>query len=335
VRIEVKLDDDNRPIEDIQLFHTNSGEYQFPIVSLSFPPQLHLADRLHDVAKSFFNQNTSLEWSLLQTNYAMLVFSGVENPHAGDNAAAHQKVGDGRYLEIGEGQSLNWLEKEGKGNALTMQYMDKLKIQMNEIVAVIAQSAVTMASMRYQSGDSKKEDRRPMDILLDTYGEDIRRFGEQILGVCSIARGKKIDWQIDGFCDYNSIDLEDAIAAFEGLTNSGINSSTFIKQCQRALIKKAADVFEFDATTMEAIESELSDKPFNLDDSQRQALIDTANAQCLHPYDLLSVLKRSGNLPDDFDIDKAIERLQGGNDITENQIDAGEENQSEIDGKTD
>jgi hypothetical protein len=322
-------------LENVEIFHTNSGRFEFPIVMLTFPRQLWLADQLYDTSKSFFNQNTSLEWSLMQTNYALPVFTGIEEPHTGTNPAAQSRTGDGRFWELKPGQDVHWLEKEGFANKLTMEYLDALKRRMMDIVQTIAASAKTHDNSGYsnQSGESKREDRRDMDILLDWYGEQIKRFGEQILNVASIAHGEDVNWTIDGFSDYHSMELSESIADYTSLMkDGGLDSAKLRRELQLQLVKKAGGVFKLSPDAMSLIESELAIDPYNLDDSQRDSLIRLTTAGYLAPRTMLEIFKKSGDLPSDFDIESAIEALEGEDPEQESIEDDGEPS-GDLDGK--
>jgi hypothetical protein len=292
--------------ESIDLFHTGKGRYLFPIQVMKFPKQLQLADQLFDLQRSYFNQNTSLEWSLLQTNYAMPVFTGIKDPYNEPT----KPMGDGRFLEIAENQSVFWLEKSGTGNALTMDYLSRLKERMLEVIHTIANSVASTSGLNQQSGESKKEDRRNLDILLGWYGEQIKDFGQNILNVASIVRNEDVQWSIKGFDDYNSLDLDDSLDSYSRLmAEGGLDSNTLRRELQRNLVAKAGQLFELSPTATKAIENELAEKPYNLDESQRSGLMGLATGGVMSPRDLFEVLIRSGDLPADFDVDGAVGRL--------------------------
>jgi hypothetical protein len=310
VEISIKRTLNGQALEDVEIFHTTGGVYRFPVVALSFPRQLWLADQLFDLMKSYFNQNTALEWSLAQTNYAMLVFTGIEEPHEGENPAARQRYGDGRYLELRTGEDVKFLEKEGKGNALTMQYLDDIRGRMTEVIHTIANNIAMNHEQRVQSGESKKEDRRNLDILLTWYGDQIRKFGEGILDVASIARNETINWTIDGFDEYHGSDLSEYLADYTGLMrDGGLESKTLRQELQKGLLSKASQSFELDPDSMTKIESELSEDPYNLDDSQREGFRRQAGMGLLHPQDLFDILDAAGDLPGGFDKAGAVRRL--------------------------
>jgi hypothetical protein len=292
--------------ENTDLFHTKKGRYLFPIQVMKFPKQLQLADQLFDLQRSYFNQNTSLEWSLLQTNYAMPVFTGIKDPYNEPT----KPMGDGRFLEMGENQSAFWLEKSGTGNALTMDYLKGLKERMLEVIHTIANSVASTSGLNQQSGESKKEDRRNLDILLGWYGEQIKGFGQNILNVASIVRDEDVQWSIKGFDDYNGLDLDDSLDSYSRLmAEGGLDSNTLRRELQRNLVAKAGQLFDLSPAATKAIEDELADKPYNLDQAQRSGMIELAKGGVLSSRDLFELLIRSGDLPSDFDVDRAVQRL--------------------------
>lgn len=313
VDIQIKKTEDGIELQDVKIFHTQDGQHRMPIAILYFPPPFDLASQLFDLQKSQFNQTVSLEWSLLQTAYTQLIFTGITNPHSGDNPAATQRAGDGCYWELEPGQDAKWLEKAGTGNEITMKYRASIKKAMLDVIETVAESAASDYALRMQSGDSKREGRRNRDILLEYIGQRVKAFAEDVLDICSIARGEDIDWEISGFCDYNSADFSEAMDAYSKLTaDSGISSPTFRKALQMALIEKAGEIFSLDPEAVASIEKELDETPFSLNAEQRDTLVRVASQGYLHPYDLLETLKKAQVLPSDFEIDEAIARLEIG-----------------------
>jgi hypothetical protein len=310
VEIVAKRTDQGQALEEVEIFHTTGGVYRFPVVALAFPRQLWLADQLFDLMKSYFNQQAALEWSLVQTNRTPLVFENVEDPHSGDNPASKQPIGDGRYVELAPGEKLYYLEKQGHGNAISMKYLDDIRSRMMETIHTIANSVAMNQGVRAQSGESKKEDRRNLDILMSWYGDQIRKFGEEVLSVSSIVRNEDIRWTIDGFDDYHGLELSEYLADYTSIMrDGGLESKTLRQQLQRGLLSKTGQSFELDPEAMAKIEAELAEDPYNLDSDQRDVLVRLASSGLLAPATLFDILKRSGDLPSDFDIDAAAEMI--------------------------
>jgi hypothetical protein len=146
--------------------------------------------------------------------------------------------------------------------------------------------------------------------LLTWYGDQIRKFGEGILDVASIARNESVSWKIDGFDEYHSSDLSEYLADYTGLMrDGGLESKTLRQELQKGLLLKASQTFELDPNSMAKIQLELAEDPYNLDDSQREFFRQVSSAGNMHPRTLFEILLRSGDLFSDFNIDRAVEML--------------------------
>ncbi|MEM9949487.1 MAG: hypothetical protein AAF810_25940, partial [Cyanobacteria bacterium P01_D01_bin.36] len=212
-------------IEDVQIFSTTSGLYRFPVICRSIPKPLVIADEMFDLVKSHYNHVAGGEWALVQTNYGMLKFTGVDAPHEEGNAnpARFQPMGNGYYMELGPGVEASWLVRPGNDIQLSLDYQQRQKQKMLDLIHKIAETAATEYASRMQSGESKKEQRRDLDILLEVYGEELRGFAKSILDAASIVRNEDTEWEAEGFQDYNTGGLMEALAEYTAIENAGID----------------------------------------------------------------------------------------------------------------
>lgn len=299
-------------VEELEVFSTTRGVSRFPVVNLSLPSQLVIADCLYDLQKSYFNHVLGGEWAMLQTNFAQLVFTGVEDPHTEGNAnkAKTKLNGDGHYWECGPGQDVKWLIRSPDGIQLTVDYQKELRSRMLEMIHTVAESASNYAA-KYQSGESKREQRRPLDVLFEVFGQCIRDYAKQILDVASIVTNSDQEWVVKGFTDYHTDGLMEWLEDYLKLDEAGIDSPTLKREAQKAIASKAVEQLNIDPSVLAAIEEELSTDPFNLNDSQRDTLVRLAQYGEISRFDLFTVLKAAGDLPHDFDIEAAIARIEG------------------------
>lgn len=295
------------------IFSTRSGKYAFPVVCLSLSDQLCIADQTYDLQKSYFNHVLGGEWAQLQTNYAQLVFTGIDKPHqeGNENPAKNMPTGDGRYWELYGNQKAEWLVRDPAGIELSLSYQDKLRSRMMEMINVIAEVASASYATKYQSGDSKREQRRPLDILLEVYGERIRNFATAIINVASVARDEDIEWSVKGFTDYHTTGLMETIGEYLKLNEAGIDSPTLKRESQKAIAGQVFKTWSLPADLLAKVIDELDKEPFNLTDGQRDALIRLAQFGQIDQQDLFETLKAAGDLPDSFNVKQAIARLSG------------------------
>lgn len=299
-------------LEPVQIFSTVGGVQRFPVVALTIPSQLVVADVLYDLQKSYYNHVLGGEWALLQTNYAQLVFTGVEESHQPGNAnkAKGKPAGDGKFWELEPGQDAKWLVRQPDGIQLSIDYQDKLRGRMLEMIHAIAESASTYSS-RYQSGDSKKEQRRPLDILLEVFGECVRNYAKQVLDVCSIVTNSDAEWTVTGFTDYHTQGLLESIEEFLKLDEAHINSPTLKIEAQKAIAAKAIEKLGISPSVQKQVSEELATQPFNLTDAQRENLARLARDGVLSRRDLFTTLMAAGDFPANFNIEEAIARAEG------------------------
>ena len=297
--------------EKLEIFSTVQGLSRFPVVSLTLPSQLVLADGLFDLQKSYSNHVMGGEWALLQTNFAQLVFTGIEDPHeeGNKNKAKAKTAGEGHFWELEEGQDAKWLVRPPEGIELTISYQDTLRSRMLEHVHTVAESAASFAS-KYQSGDSKREQRRSLDVLLEVYGQCVRDFCRGILDVAAIVTNSDQEWTVKGFTDYQTEDLLIWLEDYLKLEEAGIDSPTLKRESQKAIAAKAVEKLNIDPSVLAQIEQEISIEPFNLNESQRDTLVRMGQYGLLQSADLLSTLKQAGDFPASFDVASAVRRAE-------------------------
>jgi hypothetical protein len=311
------LTDQNTEIIEVMaptpIFSTTGGKYAFPVVCLNLPDQLCIADQTYDLQKSYFNHVLGGEWAQLQTNYAQLVFTGIDKPHqeGNDNPAKNMPTGDGRYWELYGEQKAEWLVRDPAGIELSLSYQDKLRSRMMEMINVIAEAASASYATKYQSGDSKREQRRPLDILLEVYGERIRGFATSIINVASVARNENIEWDVKGFTDYHTTGLIETIGEYLKLEEAGIDSPTLKRESQKAIAGQVFKTWSLPSDLLAVVTTELEKDPFNLTDGQRDSLVRLAQYGQIDQRDLFETLKAAGDLPSSFNIEQAIARLSG------------------------
>lgn len=317
--------------EDVEIFHTSSGAYRFPVVTRTIPKPLWIADQLYDLIKSLFNHVAGGEWGLLQTNYGILKFTGVDKPHeeGNDNPATMQKAGNGYYWELPPGVDGSWLVRPGDDLKLSIDYQDRLKQKMLDIVHKIAETASNAYAMRMQSGESKKEGRRDLDILLEVYGEEVRGFAKGILDVASIARNETTEWIVEGFSDYNTSGLMQSLEEYLALEGAGIDSQTLKRESRLAIANKAVQSMNLSPNLLTAITTELkADSPFTLSADGQRTLIELAKIGQIAPEDLHGILQKAGILPSDMDLMAMLRNLglESGLPQTNNPVLAGDVN---------
>lgn len=292
-------------IENQPIFSTTSGVFRFPVVCRSIPKPLVIADQLYDLVKSHYNHVAGGEWALVQTNYAMPVFTGVDAPHeeGNNNPARFQKAGNGFWWELAPGVDCKWFVRPGNDIQLSLDYQDRQKQKMLDLVHKIAETAANAYAMRMQSGESKKEGRRDLDILLEVYGEELRGFAKSLLDAASIAHNEDTEWEVQGFTDYNTSGLMESLQEYTALDQAGIDSPTLKRESRVAIANKAVASLNLSPTIVSAVADEIDqDSPFTLNPEGISALVQLAGTNLIAPGDLHAIFQKAGIIPPDMDL---------------------------------
>lgn len=294
--------------ENVRIFSTSGGAQRFPIVCRTIPKPLVIADQAYDLTRSHYNHVAGTAWALTQTNYGMPVFTGIEENSDFDPGA--QKAGNGYYWALTGEQDVKWLVRPGDDISLSIEYQDQIKRKMLELIHKIAETASTEYAARMQSGESKKEQRRDLDILLEIYGQELREFAAAVLNVASIARDEDIEWTVEGFQDYNTSDLSEALNDYLALDNAGIDSDTLKKESRLAIANKAVARLNLSPSIMEAVTAEVEqDSPFTLADDEQATLTKLGELNLIAPEDLLTIFQKAGVIPADISVAQMLDNL--------------------------
>jgi hypothetical protein len=310
------------------IFYINAGNsniVRFPVVTMTLPEPLRLADQLFDTQVSFFNQTAAVEWAILSTNYAQLIFQDVLDE---DELAEriNGRAGNGYFWALPEGVKATWLERDGAGIDRGREYRKELKAEMLEIVQQVAANA-TLYQRTHASGESKKEDRRALDILLEVYGHRLRQFASEILNVAAIAHGENVTWTVNGFDHYDGDTLQDDLQQLVSVTGV-VDSPTLRREGQKAIAARAVHELGLPEEIRQQISDEIAESPYRLTDEQRENLRKLNSEGKLSEKGLFEILIKAGELPSDFDVDEELER-------TGLNYDPEEEEDDQIEGESD
>lgn len=241
--ISIRAIIENQPIFNV------GGKFEFPVVTLTLPKALWMTAQLFDCQKSYFNQTAALEYALYSNNFAMPVITGVDDED--EDPLQGRLMGEGYYLTLKSGQGITTFERSGASIQTAIGYRAEVKRDIYDILQQIAMSAADGASIIARSGESKAEDRRPEEILLERYGQFVKEFIIQILKPASIARGEIVDWQITGYDEFLGFSIAELLTDMQGLEAANIPSATFKKEIQKHFVKRAARIYDLDQNAIE------------------------------------------------------------------------------------
>lgn len=233
--IEILAELENQPIYSV------GGRYSFPIVTLTLPKNLHLAGQLLEPQKAYFRQTAGIDYSLYTSNFAMPVITGVDD----ESVMQGKKMGDGYYLELPSGCDIKFLERANTAATIALQYRNEIKRDIYDTLQQIAMSAVDGASIAARSGRSKQEDRRPEELLLETFGGLVKDFVLSVMKPASIAHGELVEWQISGYDNFVGSSLLKEIEEQLGIQEVDIPSPTFKRAVKKRFVKSVSRACDF------------------------------------------------------------------------------------------
>ncbi len=241
-------DVDIKVLLDNQEIFSYGGKFEMPVLTLTMPNSLWMGDQLFELQKSYFGQMAAVEWGLYTTNYAMPVITGVEDED--DDPSNNQKFGDGYYLTLKPGQEIGWTERPGGAFTTAINYLGEIKRNIYDALQQVAMSAADGSAIIARSGESKKEDRRPEQLLLEKYGQMVREFATQILNVAAIAHGEEVQWKVTGFDDFLGAGLIEDIADYQGIVTANIPSNTFRRETAKRFVERVGKVLNLESKTV-------------------------------------------------------------------------------------
>jgi hypothetical protein len=225
--------------ENVEIFNLN-GKFDFPIKTLTFPPELCIGDQLLDLCIEFFRIRAGIAWKFQTVLFSMPVVelpSGVES--VDEIWGKNTKLGDGLFLPVPNGTKISTLDMGGGGIPIAVSYLEKIAADLLNQLQQISTSAASSNSGLGRSAEKTREDRKPEVSMLEVTGMEINLFADAVLDCCAIARGENIDWTVDGFHNYLGEGIAEMIADIELMLKNAINVPTL----RRESIAKVASAF--------------------------------------------------------------------------------------------
>lgn len=241
-----------------ELVFEHEGKQAFPVVSLTLRKLLVLASQLLDPAIGYFNCTAGINWKLQTSNFAMPILSGGD---IDENPFEKAKWGDGYWLHLPQGWSISTYEGGGGSVSTAMSYRREINADFREILYQIAAAAEDGAAIIARSAQSKREDRRPEQILLETYGAEVKTFARQILNCAAIAHKERVDWQVEGFDDFLGEGLDEVIADLEGMGRIAIPSVRFKREVAKVAANRFSRAYGVKSDKATEIQEELEKAP--------------------------------------------------------------------------
>lgn len=243
---DIKVD-----FEDKVIFNVK-GKFEFPVITMSLPPVLWVADQLYDAQAEHFNQTSALSWALITSNYAMPAITS-DDPDS--FWQRNSQWGQGFYLSLATGESVNWLERPSGAFDTSMQYLEAIENGITKTMQQIALSADQ--TMPQVSGEAIRQAKQPEVILLENYGQRVIEYATSILNCAAIAHDEDVQWNVTGFSDFTVENLQIATQEFQGVMQANIPSETFKREYYKSFARNVCQQSEIDGSKVKVIMKEI------------------------------------------------------------------------------
>lgn len=246
----------NEEIVDLEIFNYPKGTFEFPIVTLTLPPALWLADQLYDLQREHYNYRAGINWKLQTNNFSMPVILSDD-----DDPMAKQKTGDGYYWHFPANTQITSFNSSTAGISQAMSCLQANSQDFYETLQQIAIAAQSSPSALSRSQGSREMDARPEVLLLQTFGQYVTEFLAQIYKVAAIVRGEAVDWKIEGFRDFLDGGTVEAITEQQGIKSLRIPSQAFNQAATERFVERYGRANHFPAEVLTQSKSEIAQAP--------------------------------------------------------------------------
>ncbi len=213
--------------------HALADHGRVPVLTFELPDGLWLANKAALVQQEHFNKSNALSWALHMGLFAMpVIYSERE---------WQQIVGEAYYIQLGPDDRFGWTEPEGKVFQIAADNLDRLKDEIYRVCYLTHQAGGREARHLGQSGESKRRDFAVTREVLRAYGRQLKDFLGEMLTAVSQARQDEIEFEISGFTQFDSPDLDDSLVAAKALRDLEIKSPRFEVEVQKSLALQYLD----------------------------------------------------------------------------------------------
>jgi len=204
-RYEIVTEKTNESIKK-KAIRKSWGEHSFkevPISTADLKEDLWLMDKLWSPALALFRGQNNQNFSLLKHAFQMPVFNMEDKENAQDPF-----LGPGVGLILGLQEKAQWFSPDTSASTMIQDNNDMIKTEIYRIVGQMAMAVEKTPASAQQSGESKRRDFQPMQILCEAYAEYYRQSLEHVLDMAAKAIKKPTGYTIDGLDKFDIEDLE-------------------------------------------------------------------------------------------------------------------------------
>jgi len=211
------------------------GLQTVPIVRLSPPGGMWIADRVASAQKEHCILSNAHTWLIRRTCYAMPVFKIKDK-------SSPPKMGAGYYMMIGADEDFTWSAPDSSPFDSIRQEVASQKDEIFRTVHQMAQGVDNSAAAVGRSGESKQADAASTRVMLEALGSCVREAVGRVYSMLSAGRGEEYHWSIEGLGGYQVEDVDALLTAIGQVVLLDIPSPTFAKEIRaRAALSMLPD----------------------------------------------------------------------------------------------
>lgn len=217
---------------EVELAPRRTSFRQIPILDLELPDALWVGNQAGPLCQEHYRRRSdlmgSLCRSLVEIPYVKLgpeipeVHGAIpseagQDPHRGDHIL--ERAREQGSVVLGDKDEIGFAGPSGEAFELASKETDKVREEIFASVNAMALQLENSAGATKRSGDSKREDRSSMGIILGFLATATRELAQQIMTLVSSARGDDIRWAATGL---NTFNTEDRAQIFEDASTLGV-----------------------------------------------------------------------------------------------------------------
>ncbi len=212
--------------------HGFAGIGRVPIFEVRLSEGLWMANKIALLQLEHFNKSNALGWALTMGLFATpVIYSDREY---------NQVMGDSYWVQLGQQDSIGWMEPEGKVYQIAADNLNRLKDEIYRVAYLMQQAGDSSSTQ--QSGLSKQWDFSVTQEILGAYGDVLKDTMRNVLNAIAAARQDEMAIDVTGVDEFDIGDFSSEAADAQSLMNLGIQSPTLKKQVfKRVALKYLSD----------------------------------------------------------------------------------------------
>ncbi len=213
---EISYPEGTPPKDEKIIQMSGMGEHKFkevPLKRLSLTDGLWAMGKLESLAKEHFNKRNALSWAEFKALLPVLYEFHDNSPEVmafggegGDIDRGFNQPRSVGHVQIrNANDSVMWVAPPDGPFAHSLASCDSVRDEMHRVVHQMARSASNNSISSRQSGEAKAMNENPTNIVLEAFGDLLREFAINLLGLVQAGRGDgKIEWLATGLSNFQS-----------------------------------------------------------------------------------------------------------------------------------